>query len=148
MCAVVIVCRTKGATVTGTARRARWRCGARAAGRRSGGSGLWRADELAQVEIDEVEDDPQVGERALGRRVQHVADADDPRMVEMAQDAQLPQRPLRLRHLREAGLNLLDRHLLVGIAGVLGGPHVAICRRKRLGKGPGLGNGCTHRRRR
>ena len=41
------------------------------------GDGLRRGDELAQVEVDKVKDDPQVGEAALAHRVEHVADADD-----------------------------------------------------------------------
>ena len=40
----------------------------------SDGDGLRRGDQLAQVEVDVVEADPQVGEGALGRRVQAVSD--------------------------------------------------------------------------
>jgi len=74
--------------------------------------GLRRGDELAQVEVDKVEDHPQVGEGGLADRVEYVADADDVRVRQVAQDAQLAQDALRLGCLDEAVVDLFDRYFL------------------------------------
>jgi len=94
------------------------------------GDGLWRGNQLAQVEVDEVEDDPQVGEGGLGPRSQHLADLDDVGVVEVAEDPQLAQDPLRLRRLAERVVDLLDCHLATAggrvVVGVLRSPDLAV----------------------
>ena len=65
------------------------------------GNILRRGDELAKVEVDKVEDDPQIGEAVLREWVEHVANTNRIRVRQVAEYPQLAEYPLRLRRLHK-----------------------------------------------